>query len=197
MIIYDQQGATRIRTFWGISIILIECTIVIFVFYFLYFFWIENPTPTSNILIVRALSKKSVTIPASVDTTGWLIYSNSDYGFSIKYSSDYKIINDEISYGDNQGELINFEKENGIQFYLRIFESLPGESLNQAYERLTGVSTNTYQLFPQTIDDQEAIVFRLIPGDKTGDKIFFISNGYFFEAPFTNTTVNLLATMSL
>lgn len=197
MITYNQQGVTKIRTFWGISIILIECTIVIFVFYFLYFFWIENPTPTSNILIVRAITKRSVVIPETVDTTGWLIYSNSDYGFSIKYPSDYKINEEEIFYGDNSGQLINFQMANNPQFYLRIFESLPKETINEAYKRLTGILPTTYQSFSQTVDDKEAMVFRIIPGDVTGDKIFFIGNGYFFEAPFTSSTVNLLATMSL
>ncbi len=197
MIEYNQQGATRIRTFWGISIILIECTIVIFVFYFLYFFWIENPTPTSNILIVRAITKKSVVIPTIVDTTGWLIYSNSDYGFSIKYPSDYTISNDEIYYGENQGKIINFEMDNNSQFNLTIFGSLPDETLAEAYERLTGILPTTYQSFPQVVDDKDAMVYRLVPGDITGDKIFFIGNGYFFEAPFTSDTVNLLATMSL
>ncbi|MDP2684128.1 MAG: hypothetical protein Q8P20_03655 [bacterium] len=197
MITYNQQGVTKIRTFWGISILLIESVIVIFVFYFLYFFWIENPTPTSNILIVSALSKKSVTIPDSVDTNGWLIYSNSDYGFSIKYPGGYVIVDDEIFYGENQGKLINFKQANNIQFNLSIFGSIPEEKINEAYERITGISPDAYQFFPQKIDDQDAIVYRLMPGEKSGDKIYFIANGYFFEAPFNTITVNLLATMSL
>jgi len=197
MININQQGITKIRTFWGISIILIECTIVIFVFYFLYFFWIENPTPTSNILVVRAISKQSVTVPTTVDTSDWLIYSNSDYGFSIKYPSDYEVTDDDIYYGDNQGMLINFNMVNIPQFYLRIFESISDETLDQAYERLTGISPSAYQFFTEKIDDTDAVVYRIIPGDKSGDKIFFIANGYFFEAPFTSTTVDMLATMSL
>jgi len=193
----NQQGTTKIRTFWGISIILIECTIVIFVFYFLYFFWIENPTPTSNILIVRAISKKSVSIPSEVNADGWLIYSNSDYGLSIKHPSDYKIKQDDIYYGDEQGILINFEKDNNPEFYFRIFESGANENIAEAYQRLTGISPAAYQSFVQEVGGKEAVVYRVIPGEISGDQIFFIANGYFFEAPFNQGTVNMLATLSL
>ena len=80
-IIKDKQGIT---TFWGISIILIEAVVVFFIFYILYFFWIENPTPTSNILIVRAVSRNVVKIPIKVDTADWLTFEDKTNSFEFK-----------------------------------------------------------------------------------------------------------------
>ncbi len=184
----------KISTFWGISIIIIESVIVFFIFYILYFFWIENPTPTDNILIVRALSNRGLVIPANVNTADWLTYNNEDYNFSFKYPASYDLTNDEIAYGENEGELINLNDTDTTDFYVRVFPIQPEETISSAYLRLTGVNPEAYQFFTEKISGAEAVVYRKLPGDPIGDEIYFISGQYLYEAPFNKNSVNFLST---
>jgi len=187
----NQQGIT---TFWGIFIILMESVIVVFIFYILYFFWIENPTPTSNILIIRTFTKKAVTIPKSVDTADWLKYINNSYGFSIQYPSDYQATEDEIIYGDYDGKIISLTKGDIDDFSVRIFKIKEEESVADSFERLTGVSPSIYQSFSEKVDDHDAIVYRQEPGDAAGDRIYFMGNNYLFESAFDQFSIQILAT---
>lgn len=187
----NQKGIT---TFWGISIILMESVIVLFIFYILYFFWIENPTPTSNILIIRAFTKKAVTIPKSVDTADWLKYINSSYGFSIQYPADYQVAEDEIIYGNYDGKIISLTKGDIDDFSVRIFKVKEEESVADSFERLTGVSPAIYQSFSEKVDDHEAVVYRQQPGEASGDRIYFVGNNYLFESAFDQFSIQILAT---
>lgn len=187
----NQQGIT---TFWGISIILIESVIVFFIFYILYFFWIENPTPTSNILIVRAVTKRGITIPKTVNSASWLKYTNSNHGISLKYPIGYVVSDDSIAYGDYEGKVINFEKDGAGDFSIRFFTVADEESIDEAFERLTGVNPSIYQSFTEEVDDHDAVVYRQQPGETTGDRIYFIGNSNFFELEFNETTAQILTT---
>ncbi len=194
MFIKNMITKRKITTFWGISILLIESVIVVFVFYFLYFFWIENPTPTDNILIVRALSNRGVVLPKNVDTANWLTYNNNDYNFSFKYPSTHDLTNDEIAYGENEGEIINLNEADTTDFYIHVFPIQPKEVISEVYLRLTGVDPEAYQFFSEKISGVDAIVYRKLPGDPVGDEIYFINDGYLYEAPFNKDSVNFLAT---
>ena len=187
----NQQGIT---TFWGISIILMESVVVLFIFYILYFFWIENPTPTSNILIIRTFTKKGVTIPKSVDTADWLKYINNSYNFSIQYPADYQIAEGEITYGNYDGKIISLTKGDVDNFSVRIFKVREEESVADTFERLTGVSSSIYQSFSEKVDDHRAIVYRQKPGDASGDRIYFMGNNYLFESAFDQFSIQILAT---
>lgn len=187
----NQQGVT---TFWGISIILIESVVVFFIFYILYFFWIENPTPTSNILIIRAFAKRAVVIPKSVDTADWLEYINNSYNFSIQYPADYQVTEDEIIYGNYDGKIISLTKENTNDFSMRIFKVKEEEAVADSFERLTGVSPSIYQSFSEKVNGHQAVVYRQKPGDSSGDQIYFVGNNYLFESAFDEFSIQILAT---
>jgi len=187
----NQQG---ISTFWGVSIILMEAVAVFFVFYFLYFFWIENPTPTEYIAVIRPFNRTAVQLPVSAETSTWLKYQNVTFGFSLQYPADYKISEDEIIYGDNTGHIFSLTRQGQETFWLRIFPAQADESITEAYKRLTNVNPSTYQLFPRKIGGVEAIAYRVAPGRKPQDHLVFIGNRYFFEAPLDNNTAPILST---
>jgi len=187
----NQQGIT---TFWGISIIIIESIVVFFIFYILYFFWIENPMPTSKILIIRAFSKKEITIPKQVETTGWFKYSSQVYGFTFQYPEGYQIAEDTITYGDSSGQMIDLEKDGDSFFSLRIFKIQAEETMAEAFERLTGVNPTIYQSFTEKVDNREAIVYRQQPGEAAGDHIYFINDNYLYESAFDAFSSQILAT---
>lgn len=188
---HNQKG---VSTFWGISIILIEAIIVFFIFYILYFFWIENPTPTSNILIMKAFKEKTLTIPKAVDTTSWLTYSSSLYGLSLKYPAGYSISEDEIAYGQYEGSIISLTEQNQESFSLRFFSLRGDETIAIALERLTSVDPSIYQHFSEEVADKEAIVYRRAPNQTPRDYIYFIGNNYLFESAFDELSVQILAT---
>ena len=187
----DQKG---ISTFWGISIILMEVTIVVFVFYILYFFWIENPTPTSNILIMRAFKDRALTIPKAVDTTGWLTYTTSTYGFSLKYPTGYKILEDEIVYGSYEGKVFSLNEQGQESFSLRFFPVEGDESVSSAFERLTTINPSILQSFEEKVGGQAAIVYRRAPDQTPRDYIYFIGNGYVFESAFDVLAAQIFST---
>ncbi len=187
----NQQGIT---TFWGISIILMVCVVVVFVFYFLYFFWIENPTPTSEITIVRAVRHQSVSIPSSVDTTGWLVYENSSFPMSFKYPATYKVNEDEVIYGTTSGTMISLMEGTVERFNLRIFPAKTEEAVPAAFQRITGIDPSSYQSFMEKIDGTEAVIYRQKAGTLNNDRIYFINGKYFYEAPYNASTVSVLST---
>ncbi len=189
-----RNSRIRVRTFWGVSIILIEAVVVIFVFYILYFFWIENPTPTSNILIVKAFQKQSVQIPESVNTHGWQEYLDGQYGYSFMYPAGYIPVQDEIAYGDNSGELIMLQRDGEENFSLRIFQSPGDETVPEAFQRLTNIDPVIYQSYSETVDSQKATIYRQKPGESSGDMIYFKANEYFFEASFNTFSAEILST---
>lgn len=191
MIFRDQKGIT---TFWGISIILMESVVVLFVFYILYFFWIENPTPTSNILIVKVFNDQSLSIPKDVDTTGWQIYKNESYGFTLMYPAGYSVSGDEILYNDYQGSLVSLDQAGAPNFSLRLFPIQDNESISLAYERLSNIDASIYQSFNIKIDGTEAVVYRMAPGEEDKDTAYFISNDYLFEVAYNADTVPILST---
>ena len=189
-----KYSGLRVRTFWGISILLIEAVVVFFVFYFLYFFWIENPTPTSNIFIVKAFQKKSIEIPESVNTNGWQEYSDGRYGYSFMYPAGYTTAQDEIAYGDSPGKLIMLQRDGGEYFSLRIFDAAEKETIPEVFQRLTNINPSIYQFYSETVDSEKAVVYRQRPGESSGDMIYFIANDYFFEAPFNTFSTEILST---
>ena len=191
MNVKNQQG---VSTFWGVSIILIEAAAVFFVFYFLYFFWIENPLPTEYISVVGPFDRSAVKLPISVQTSGWLKYQNVTFGFSLQYPADYKISEDEIVYGNNAGHIFGLSRQGQETFWLRIFSSQNDDSIAAAYERLTGINPSTYQSFSRKIGGIEAMAYRIAPGNKPQDHLVFIGNKYFFEAPLDNNTAPILST---
>jgi len=191
MNIKEQRG---VSTFWGISFILMEVTVVVFVFYILYFFWIENPTPTANIYIIKTFKGGTVTIPKDVETTGWLVYSNSSYGFSLKYPTDYKISEDEIVYGLYEGRVFSLSQQDQENFSLRFFPAEGNESVKSAFERLTTINPSVRQSFQEEVGGREAIVYRRAPGQTPSDYIYFIGNGYVFESAFDEFSAQILAT---
>jgi len=192
--IMDTKNQQGITTFWGISIILIEAVVVVFVFYILYFFWIENPTPTSDISLVRLVNHQAVTMPSHVDTTGWLTLDRSDYYISVQYPDTWQISDDTITYGTTEGHIISFQDNKTEKFSLRVFPVKASESIPQALTRLTSIDPAIYQSHTERIDGREAIVYRQRPGRSTDDRIYFIGSGYLFEAPFNATTAPILST---
>ncbi len=187
----NQQG---ISTFWGVSIILIEAVMVFFVFYFLYFFWIENPLPTEYIAVVAPFDRRAVKLPISVQTNGWLKYQNVTFGFSIQYPADYKIFEDEIIYGNNAGHIFGLSRQGQEIFWLRIFSYQADDSIATAYKRLTGINPSIYQSFSRKIGKIEAVAYRVNPGNPLQDHLVFMGNNYFFEAPLDNNTAPILST---
>lgn len=167
-----------------------------FVFYVLYFFWIENPTPTSNILLVRVFRDDAINIPEQVDTTGWLQYTNSSLGFSMQYPAGYRVTEEQIVYGEYEGKLLDFQQTGAQTLSLRAFPAVDNETIAQAYERLTGVSPDVYQSFTEEVADTDALVYRLTPGINTNDSIYFIGNSYLFEMPYNQTAAKVLATFN-
>ncbi len=188
----NQKG---ISTFWGISLVVIEAMVVFFVFYLLYFFWIENPTPTSNILIVRAFQKEStLEIPTSVNTEGWQYYIDEERGFSFRYPDGYTSATDEIVYNTYAGSMVSLRKENRDAFSLRFFSVNGEEDVDQAFERITGIRPVVFQSFQEEVSDTKAVVYRQAPGEPVKDRIYFIANGYFFESAFDELSTLILAT---
>jgi len=189
----NQKGLT---TFWGISIVLIEAVIVFFIFYILYFFWIENPTPTSNILIVRAVTKEGVAIPNSIDTATWTQYVDEENGFNLQFPLAYQKKSEKITYGTNEGDMITLEEEGGSYFQITIFSVEEDEEIDEAYERLTSIKPTIYQSFEEEVDNHDAIVYRQSPGEAKGDRIFFIGNNKLFETKFNKFNARILATFT-
>jgi len=185
----DQKG---ISTFWGISIILIEAVVVFFVFFVLYFFWIENPTPTSRIFLVRALGKKEVSIPKQVDTAEWLTYSSNAYRFSLRYPFGYNFADDEIIYGSYPGREFSLSREGASGFSLRFFPVETEETVAEAFQRLSGVDPSIFQSFNEKVAGSEAIVYRRDLGQTPSDYIYFIGSGYLFESPFDEFSAQIL-----
>jgi len=184
----------KITTFWGVSIIIMEAVVVFFIFYILYFFWIENPTPTDNILIVRAVTKRGLVIPNSVNTADWYKYNNNDFGFSFQYPSDYTVAEDEISYGNNEGKVLDLTQDESAKFSLRIFNAQADETVPDAYQRITSVNPSVYQMYTEEVDDQKAVIYRKKTGEATADQIYFIGNNKFFEMNFNKMTSKILST---
>ncbi len=188
-----------ISTFWGISIILMEVTVVLFVFYILYFFWIENPTPTSNILIIRTFRSDVVRIPGSVDTTGWVPFSSDDLGISFYYPSTYSLNEDSIAYGTSEGQLIELTFDGERQFSLSAFTLLPSEienaRIDKVFTRLTGINPSVYQSYEEKVNGHPAVVYRQVPGDQPQDHIYFMNDSYFFESVFNTTSAPILSTV--
>lgn len=184
----------EISTFWAISTIIILSMVVVFIFYFLYFFWIENPTPTSNILVVRAFQKRAVVIPGSVDTEDLISYADFENRFKVYLPSGYSIEYDEIFYGETEGTVVTFLKEGSDSFVMRIFDALQDESIKDSFYRIASVDLSSLQWFREEIDGHEAVVYRLKPGDPSGDQLYFIWNSLLFEVPFNKSTVQVLAT---
>ena len=192
MSIKDQRGIT---TFWGISIILMEAVVVFFVFYTLYFFWIENPTPTSNILIMKVFKPgSSIDIPDEVDTDGWLSYQNNSYNFSLKYPTGYDISEDSLMYGEYEGKSISFNKPSEDSFGIRIFKVMEEEKIADTYERLTGVDPSIYQHVVMEVAGIEAAMYRTAPGDLVQDKIYFVNDGSLFEVSYHDFAAQILST---
>ncbi|MFH1207871.1 MAG: hypothetical protein V1668_04755 [Patescibacteria group bacterium] len=190
----DQRGIT---TFWGISIILMVVTVVVFVFYILYFFWIENPVPTSEIFIIRAVKHQSVSIPSSVNATGWQAFENGSYRISFKYPGTLTVHEDEITYGTTAGNMLSLLQDTVEEFNLRIFPVKADETVAIAFERITGIDPSAYQSFTEKLGGEEAAVYRQQPGTSQNDRIYFIHAGYIFEAPYNASTVNILSTFKL
>ncbi|MCH7492486.1 hypothetical protein IID19_02725 [Patescibacteria group bacterium] len=190
-----------ISTFWGISILLMESVVVVFVFYILYFFWIENPTPTSNILIVRTVRGNVLTIPKQVDTTGWIPYTSNDENFSLMYPADYQMSKDIIVYGEYAGNVLELTKDGTQIFSLRIFP-LIGEEVGQddvladVFERLTSIDPGIFQAYEEDVADTKATVYRQVPGETPQDYIYFLSSSSFFETVFDNVSADILATFN-
>lgn len=188
-----------ISTFWGISILLMESVVVVFVFYILYFFWIENPTPTSNILIVRTVRGNVLTIPKQVDTTGWIPYTSNDDNFSLMYPADYQMNKDVIIYGEYTGNVFELSKDGTQIFSLRIFP-LVGEEIGQddvlaeVFTRLTSINPEIFQAYDEDVAEVKATVYRQVPGDPPQDFIYFLSSSSFFETVFDNVSADILAT---
>jgi hypothetical protein len=187
----DQRGIT---TFWGISIILMVVVVVVFVFYILYFFWIENPVPTSEITIVRAVRHQSVSIPSSVDTSGWETYENASYRISFKYPDPLTINEDEISYGTTPGNLVVLLQDTTEKFNMRVFPSQAEEAVPAAFQRITGIDPSAYQSFTEKLNGEEATIYRQKAGTLNNDRIYFIHGKYFFEAPYNTYSVMILST---
>lgn len=191
MDIKNQRGLT---TFWGISIILMVSLVIIFVFYILYFFWIENPVPTSEITIVRAVRHQSVSIPSKVDTTGWLTFENSGYGVRFQFPVTLAPSEDDIIYGSTSGRIVSLRDATGEQFSLRVFMAKADETIPTAFQRITGIDPSAYQSFNEEVGDEEAIIYRQKAGTLNNDRIYFIHGKYFYEVPFSTSTVNILST---
>lgn len=198
MTLRNQKGIT---TFWGISIILMEAVVVFFVFYILYFFWIENPTPTSDILIIRTFNKRNVVdIPVSVDATGWLAYGSSVSNFSLRYPGDLTLTEDDIVYGTSEGNLIEFQRAGATVFSVRVFPLTEEEKndsdtlIPDVFTRIISFDPSVYQSYMRQVDDVEAVVYRQVPGDSSQDFIYFMSADNFFEANFNQTAANILST---
>jgi len=194
MKIRDQRGVT---TFWGISIILMVVTVVVFVFYILYFFWIENPVPTSQILIVRAVQHKAVSIPSNAAAADWLTYENPAYHVSFQYPDQYQVSEDDIYYDTNAGHLITLRDGTAEQFNLRIFAVGSDEDIASALKRLTNIDPSIYQSFTEKVGGQEAVIYRQKPGTPDNDQIYFIHEGYLFQATYNVNTVKILSTFTL
>jgi hypothetical protein len=198
MSFFSQRG---ISTFWGISIILMEAVVVFFVFYILYFFWIENPTPTSNILIIRAFRGNVISIPASVDTTGWNTYTSVTDDITFKYPAAFGQVVDDIAYGTYEGTVVDLSDSNKAPvFTLKAFSLLPeergnGASIGEVFTRLTELNPNIYQSYTEEIGSQPAIVYRQIPGDTPQDYIYFMNGTHFFESVFDRTAASILSTV--
>lgn len=188
-----EQG---ISTFRGISIILMEVVVVVFVFYFLYYFWIENPVPTDNILVVRTFHNTAVTIPSTVDISGWLEYTSDTYGFSLHYPVGYQVAEDKITYGSSDGHIISLVKNDAEAFWLHIFPRQDAETIAQVFQRLTTVDPTVYQSFNQRVSGAEAVAYRLTPGQVTQDHVYFIGNNYFFESPLNAFSAPILGTLT-
>lgn len=189
----NQRG---ISTFRGVAIVLVETVIVFFVFYFLYFFWIENPTPTSDILIVRAFNHQQISIPKQVATAGWQEYDDSTRGFSFSYPPETIRYTDTVAYNGFDGTLVSV-KDGSIEIFgLRIFPLKGEETIPQAFERLTGVKPSIYQSYEEKVGDTKAMVYRLKPRQKNGDTVYMIHKGYLFEVPLTTSAAQILATIN-
>ncbi|MFH0804892.1 MAG: hypothetical protein V1916_01710 [Patescibacteria group bacterium] len=187
----DQRGVT---TFWGISIILMEAVVVFFVFYILYFFRIENPTPTSNIAIVRMVARRALSVPQTVDTAGWLTYSNNSAGVQFHYPPDYRYAADEIQYNATPGTLLTFQNSTADKFELRYFLMSGTMPVSQAFQFVTSIDPSVYQQYGQTVGGQQASVFRQRAGVNSGDFIYFVANSYLFEVPFNTFNASILST---
>jgi hypothetical protein len=190
----NQQGIT---TFWGISVILMECVVVLFVFYILYFFWIENPTPTDTIIFIRPFSHHSVVMPTSVETTGWQIHQDVTYGFSFLYPSSYTTTEDEIDYNGQKGHIVSLLNQDKEVFWLRIFPRQGEESIAQAFRRLIGINPATYQSYDLKLSGIEATAYRIAPNTAVQDNVYFFGNNYFFESPFNTIGASILFTFTL
>ncbi|MDD5040317.1 MAG: hypothetical protein PHY34_04170 [Patescibacteria group bacterium] len=192
MSIRNQAGVT---TFWGISIILMEVVIVFFVFYILYFFWLENPTPTSNILIVRVFQRGEVVkIPSTVNSAAWSQYEQPGF-FTVQYPAEYSVSEDSITYGSTTGSMVVFTRQDNMEaFSIRYFGINEDEEIGEAYERLTGIHPGIYQSYTEKVDTADAIIYRLQAGTASNDHIFFLGKGNLFEVPFTTTTAEVLTT---
>jgi hypothetical protein len=189
----NQQGIT---TFWGISIIFMEVVVVLFVFYILYFFWIENPTPTDDIVIVKLFRRPTVSISSiQQPPSDWSTYQNVTFSFALRYPSSYKIKEGEIDYNAAKGHVFSLLKDGQEKFWLRIFPCQPSDkTIAAAYQRLTNIDPTVYQAYPQRVSGGEAIVYRLAPGAKPRDHVFFMSSDYFFEAPLDTLSAQILGT---
>jgi len=189
--INNQAGIT---TFWGISLILMMSIVVFFIFYVLYFFWIENPLPTSNILLIRTFAKQTLTVPDQLDTAGWIQYSDNSIGYNLKYPDNWVLANDQISYGAYDGKVFSLSNNNQEAFAMNIFNLEVGEDWVAAFRRLTGVDSTVYQSYQMEIKLANGIVLRLRTGRASSDRLYFTGNGYLFEVPLDQTAVNILST---
>lgn len=198
MNIFNRRG---VSTFWGISIILMEVVIVFFVFYILYYFWIENPTPTSNILIVRTFRGGVVNIPNSVETSGWTQETVAKPAVTFKYPGSLTMTEDGITYGTFDGRIVELHDGDTLVFSLRVFPLQTGEQggevdLAKVFQRLVGISPSVFQSYPEKVGGHTALVYRQKPGSASGDRIYFSGEGYFFEAGFDQQSANILSTFT-
>ncbi len=195
MSFFTQRG---ISTFWGISIILMEVTVVLFVFYILYFFWIENPTPTSNILIIRTFRHNVVEIPRDLDTSTWRTYRSEPLGITFQYPPTYELTVDDIVYGTYEGALVELD-DTGVAFTLRAFPILTEDGknpeINDVFRRLTSINPSVYQSYDEKVGGRPAVVYRQVPGDPPQDHIYYMNDTYFFESVFNSTSAPILGTV--
>lgn len=189
----DQRGVT---TFWGISVILMEVVVVLFVFYILYFFWIENPTPTDDIVIVKLFRRSGVSIQPQAGPVEWQTYQNITYSIALRYPAGYTVKEGPIDYNAVAGHVFSLMSGDREQFWLRIFPRLPSDDdIATAYQRLTNINPSVYQTYKQRVSGGEAIAYRVAPGQAPQDHVYFMSSDYFFEAPMDAQSAQILGTL--
>ena len=90
-----------------------------------------SPTPTASAgALPTASSTPTATISATPDTTGWKTYTNTQYGFSIKYPRDWNAV--DLVVLPNSPSVMRLEEEGlgfgGKTYYLDI--SVTSEDMN-------------------------------------------------------------------